>query len=88
MNQCSSNQQCHHHHHHQHHQLLSHSLGLDENLNSYSGREISSPVTVTTLCSSPSPSPAPPSPDMDIIKVGLVRQNLSMFEYTRSNSVT
>ena len=63
MSQCSSN---HHHHHH----LLSQSLGLDENLHSYSGREISSPVTVTTLCSSPSPSPAPPSPDMDIIKVG------------------
>ena len=64
MNQCSSNQPCHHHHH-----LLSPSLGLDEHLHSYSGREISSPVTVTTLCSSPSPSPASPSPDMDIIKV-------------------
>merc|ERR1712142_831258 len=40
--------------------------GLDENLNSYSGREISSPLTLTTSCSTPSPSP--PSPNMDLIQ--------------------
>jgi len=40
--------------------------GLDENLNSYSGRDISSPLTLTTSCSTPSPTP--PSPDMDLIQ--------------------